>query len=243
MSTVALVTGASKGIGQACAVAIAAAGHQVAVGYSTDADGAAKTAAEVGGLAVQIDVTDAASVDAAFVAVEDALGPVAVLVNNAGIAADGLVMRMSDEQWGSVLRTNLDGAFHCTRRALPRMVRARSGRIVNIGSVAGILGNAGQANYAAAKAGLAGLTRAVAREVASRNVTCNLVAPGPIATQMIESLPEERQADLARVVPLGRMGTPEDVAAVVAFLCSDGAAYVTGAVVPVDGGLSMGGQL
>jgi 3-oxoacyl-[acyl-carrier protein] reductase len=164
-------------------------------------------------------------------------------VNNAGVAADGLVMRMSDEQWGTVLRTNLDGAFHCTRRALPKMVRARDGRIVSIGSVAGILGNAGQANYAAAKAGLAGLTRAVAREVASRNVTCNLVAPGPIATAMIDALPEERRADLARAVPLGRMGTPEDVATVVAFLCSGGAAYITGAVVPVDGGLSMGGQL
>jgi 3-oxoacyl-[acyl-carrier protein] reductase len=242
-ATVALVTGASKGIGQACAVALATAGHQVAVGYSTDADGGAKTAAEVGGLAVAIDVTDPASVDAAFATIEDGLGPVGVLVNNAGVAADGLVMRMSDEQWGSVLRTNLDGAFHCTRRALPKMVRARAGRIVNIGSVAGILGNAGQANYAAAKAGLAGLTRAVAREVASRGVTCNLVAPGPVATAMIAALPDERRAELASAVPLGRMGTPEDVAAVVAFLCSDAAAYVTGAVVPVDGGLSMGGQL
>ncbi len=241
--SIALVTGASKGIGRACAIALAAAGPQVAVGYSSDGDGGEKAAAEVGGVAVLIDVTDPDSVDAAFAAVEDTLGPVGVLVNNAGVAADGLVMRMSDEQWGSVLRTNLDGAFHCTRRALPKMVRARGGRIVNIGSVAGILGNAGQANYAAAKAGLAGLTRAVAREVASRHVTCNLVAPGPVATAMTETLPEERRAELARAVPLGRMGTPEDVAAVVAFLCSDGAAYVTGAVVPVDGGLSMGGQL
>jgi 3-oxoacyl-[acyl-carrier protein] reductase len=152
-------------------------------------------------------------------------------------------MRMTDDQWASVLRTSLDGAFHCTRRALPAMVRMREGRIVNVGSVAGILGSAGQANYAAAKAGLAGLTRAVAREVASRGVTCNLVAPGPIATAMTDALPDERRAELTRTVPLGRMGTPEDVAAVVAFLCSDQAAYITGAVVPVDGGLSMGGQL
>jgi 3-oxoacyl-[acyl-carrier protein] reductase len=241
--SIAFVTGASKGIGRACAVALAAAGHQVAAGYASDADGGAKTAADVGGLAVHVDVTDPASVDAAFATVEDALGPVGALVNNAGVTADGLVLRMDDEQWRVVLRTNLDGAFNCTRRALPKMIRARSGRIVSIGSVAGILGNAGQANYAAAKAGLAGLTRAVAREVASRNVTCNLVAPGPVATAMIEALPEERRAELAQAVPLGRLGTPEDVAAVVAFLCSDAAAYVTGAVVPVDGGLSMGGQL
>jgi 3-oxoacyl-[acyl-carrier protein] reductase len=241
--SIALVTGASKGIGRACAVALAAAGHQVAAGYSSDTEGGAKTAAEVGGMAIAIDVTDPDSVDVAFAAVEDAYGPVGILVNNAGVTADGLVMRMDDEQWGSVLRTNLDGAFHCTRRALPKMVRARTGRIVNIGSVAGILGNAGQANYAAAKAGLAGLTRAVAREVASRNVTCNLVAPGPVDTAMTAGLGDERRAQLAGAVPLGRMGTPEDVAAVVAFLCSDGAAYVTGAVVPVDGGLSMGGQL
>jgi 3-oxoacyl-[acyl-carrier protein] reductase len=240
---VAFVTGASKGIGRACAHALAAAGHPVAVGYASDSDGGAKTAADVGGLAVHIDVTDPASVDTAFTTVEDALGPVTVLVNNAGVTADGLVLRMSDDQWGSVIRTNLDGAFHCTRRALPKMVRARGGRVVTVGSVAGILGNAGQANYAAAKAGLVGLTRAVAREVASRNITCNLVAPGPVATAMIAGLPEERRAELARSVPLGRMGTPEDVAAVVAFLCSDAAAYVTGAVVPVDGGLSMGGQL
>lgn len=239
----ALVTGASKGIGRACAVALAAGGHRVAVGYASDSEGGAKTAAEVGGIAVHIDVTDPEGVDVAFSEVEAALGPVTVLVNNAGVTADGLVMRMADDQWSSVLRTNLDGAFHCTRRALPKMVRARAGRIVNVGSVAGILGNAGQANYAAAKAGLAGLTRAVAREVASRSITCNLVAPGPIATAMTDALPAERRADLARTVPLGRMGTPEDVAAIVAFLCSDAASYVTGAVVPVDGGLSMGGQL
>jgi 3-oxoacyl-[acyl-carrier protein] reductase len=241
--SVSLVTGASKGIGRACASALAAAGHVVVVGYASDEEGAAKTAAEVGGTAVRIDVTDPTSVDAAFASAEESAGKVTILVNNAGITADGLLMRMTDDQWASVLRTSLDGAFHCTRRALPAMVRMREGRIVNVGSVAGILGSAGQANYAAAKAGLAGLTRAVAREVASRGVTCNLVAPGPIATAMTDALTDERRAELARTVPLGRMGTPEDVAAVVAFLCSDQAAYITGAVVPVDGGLSMGGQL
>ena len=239
----ALVTGASKGIGRACALALAAAGHRVAVGWANDEDGGAKTAADAGGVGFRIDVSDTASVDRAFSEVEDALGPVDVLVNNAGITADGLLLRMNDDQWGSVLRTNLDGGFHCIRRALPGMVRRRAGRIVTVGSVAGTLGNAGQANYAAAKAGLVGLTRAVAREVASRGVTCNLVAPGPIATAMTDVLPEERRADLARSVPLGRMGAPEEVAAVVAFLASDAAAYITGAVVPVDGGLSMGGQL
>jgi 3-oxoacyl-[acyl-carrier protein] reductase len=242
---VALVTGGSRGIGRATAIALAEAGCAVAVGWSKDEEGAGKTAAAVeerGGraLPVQVDVADAASVDRAFDEVEAELGAVTVLVNNAGVTRDGLLLRMPEEQWQEVLRTNLDGAFHAIRRALPGMVRARTGRIVNVGSVAGLLGSAGQANYAAAKAGLVGLSRSVARELASRGVTCNVVAPGPIATAMLDALPEARVEELARQVPVGRLGTPEEVAAAVAFLCSDAAAYVTGAVVPVDGGLGMG---
>lgn len=237
---VAMVTGASRGIGRAVAQALLKGGDQVALGWSKDQAGAEQTAAELGGLPVRIDVTDPASVDAAFEAVEAELGKVGVLVNNAGVTADGLLLRMTEEQWSSVLRTNLDGVFHCIRRAAPAMVRARAGRIVTVGSVAGLLGSAGQVNYSAAKAGLVGLTRSVARELASRNVTCNLVTPGPISTAMLDPLPEERRAELAEQVPLGRLGTPGEVAAAVAFLCSDGAAYITGAIVPVDGGLGMG---
>ncbi|HET7486432.1 MAG TPA: 3-oxoacyl-ACP reductase FabG [Acidimicrobiales bacterium] len=237
---VAFVTGGSGGIGGAVVEALAAAGHRVAVGYGTNREAAEKTAAGVGGVAVQVDVTDPASVDAAFKEVEDSLGPVEVLVNNAGVTADGLVMRMSGDQWRKVLSTNLDGAFHVTKRAVPGMVRRRWGRIVNMGSVVGSTGNAGQANYATTKAGLIGLTRSLARELGSRNVTVNLVAPGPIATAMIDAMTDEQRANMTSAVPLGRMGTPAEVGAVVAFLCSPAAGYVTGAVVPVDGGMGMG---
>ena len=237
---VALVTGGSGGIGRATAVALAHAGHHVAVGYASSRESAEKTAAEIGGLAVQVDVTDEAAVDAAFTEVEAGLGPVEVLVNNAGVTADGLLVRMSDEQWHQVTATTLDGAFRATRRAVPGMMRRRFGRIVNVGSVVGSTGQAGQANYAAAKAGLVGLSRSVARELASRGITCNVVTPGPITTAMTDALTEERRAEMTALVPARRMGTPEEVAAVVAFLCSDLAAYVTGAVVPVDGGLGMG---
>jgi 3-oxoacyl-[acyl-carrier protein] reductase len=242
---VALVTGGSRGIGRACAVALAGAGHRVALCYRADKEGAAETAAaitEEGGeaLAIAADVADAAAVDGALKEVEATGGPVQILVNNAGVTRDGLLLRMSDEQWGEVLRTNLDGAFYAIRRVAPGMIRSRFGRIVNIGSASGATGSAGQVNYAAAKAGLLGLTRSVARELASRNVTCNLVAPGPIATAMLEALPEDRRADLAAMVPLGRLGTPDEVGATVAFLCSEVAGYITGAAIPVDGGLSMG---
>ena len=242
---VALVTGGAGGIGRATALALARAGHRVAVCYRSDKEGATDTVAaarEAGSeaLALPADVVDPGALDEAFKEVEATWGPVQILVNNAGVTKDGLILRMSDAQWTDVVRTNLDGAFFAIRRAAPGMVKGRFGRIVNIGSASGSTGAAGQANYAAAKAGLIGLTRSIARELASRNITCNLVAPGPIATAMLEPLPEERVAELARLTAVGRLGTPEEVAATVAFLCSEVAGYITGAVVPVDGGLSMG---
>jgi 3-oxoacyl-[acyl-carrier protein] reductase len=226
-------------------VALAADGHRVGVCFGRDEAGAADTCAAVsaaGGeaVAVQADVVDPAAVDAAFSQVEEAFGRVEVVVANAGITRDGLLLRMDDAAWGDVLRTNLDGAFHTIRRAAPGMLRARFGRIVAVGSVTGLSGSAGQANYGAAKAGLIGLTRAVARELASRNVTANVVAPGPITTAMTDALGDDRRQAMTSQVPLGRFGTAEEVAAVVAFLCSDAAGYVTGAVLPVDGGLGMG---
>ncbi|MEY2424431.1 MAG: 3-oxoacyl-[acyl-carrier protein] reductase [Actinomycetota bacterium] len=237
---VAFVTGAGGGIGRACAVALHAAGHRVAVGFGSDKEGATETASLCGGIAVQLDVADAASVDDAFKQIESELEAVTLLVNNAGVTGDGLLLRMKDDDWQKVLRVNLDGAFHTIRRATPGMMKARFGRIVNMGSVVGLTGSAGQVNYAAAKAGLVGLTRSVARELASRNVTCNLVAPGPIATAMTDALTDDRRSAITDAVPLGRMGTTDEVAATVAFLCGEGAAYITGAVVPVDGGLGMG---
>ncbi len=242
---VAFVTGGSRGIGRATVIALAGAGHPVAFCYATDEDGARVTqeAAEHAGgkvLAVRADVADVTAVDAAFREVESTFGAVTVLVNNAGITRDGLVVRMSDEHWRDVLDTNLTGAFHTIRRATPGMMKARYGRIVNISSASGFIGQAGQANYAAAKAGLVGLSRSVARELARRAVTCNVVAPGPIVTTMTENLTDDWRGEAERAVPSGRFGTPEECAAVVAFLCSDAAGYVTGAVLPVDGGLGMG---
>jgi 3-oxoacyl-[acyl-carrier protein] reductase len=241
----ALVTGASRGIGRAIAVQLGATGQRVACCYASDAAGADETCAavrEAGGEAhpVVVDVGDVDAVDAAFTEVEDALGPVEILVNNAGVTADGLVARMREEQWTVVLQTNLTGAFHTIRRASPKMMRARWGRIVNVSSVSGHTGAPGQANYSAAKAGLVGLSRAVARELASRGITCNVVAPGPIVTAMTDGMPAEWHGVMEATVPLGRLGAPEEVAAVVGFLASDAAGYVTGAVVPVDGGLGMG---
>jgi len=242
---IALVTGASRGIGRAVAVALAADGHRVAACFGSDSAAGAETCAAIdstGGqaLAVQVDVSRPESIDAAFTRVEQEWGKVEVLVSNAGINRDGLLMRMGDDQWADVLRTNLDGAFYAVRRATAGMVRARWGRIVLVGSVVALTGSPGQANYAAAKAGLVGLTRSVARELGSRGVTVNLVAPGPIVTAMTDVLTEERRAQMTGQVPLGRFGTPEEVAAVVAFLCSDAAGYVSGAVLPVDGGMGMG---
>ena len=242
---VAFVTGGSRGIGRATVLALARAGHPVGFCYSSDAAGAEETREAVeqaGGkaVAVRADVADADAVDGAFREIESAFGPVTILVNNAGITRDGLVVRMTDEHWSAVVDTNLTGAFHTIRRATPAMMKARFGRIVNVSSAGAFIGQAGQANYAAAKAGLVGLSRSVARELARRNITCNVVAPGPIVTSMTDDLTDEWRAQVETAVPLGRFGSADECAAVIGFLCSDAAAYVTGAVVPVDGGLAMG---
>jgi 3-oxoacyl-[acyl-carrier protein] reductase len=242
---VAFVTGGSRGIGRETVLALAQAGHPVAFCYSADVDGALETRQAVehlGGKAIAVcaDVADADAVDAAFGEIESAFGSVTLLVNNAGITRDGLLVRMTDDNWGSVIDTNLTGAFHTIRRATPGMMKARFGRIVNVSSASAHIGQAGQANYAAAKAGLVGLTRSVARELARRSITCNVVAPGPIVTSMTDELTDDWRTQVESAVPLGRFGTAVECAAVIAFLCSEAAAYVTGAVVPVDGGLAMG---
>jgi 3-oxoacyl-[acyl-carrier protein] reductase len=242
---VAFVTGGSRGIGRAIVLQLAARGHPVAFCFGSDEAGAKEThamadAAGARVVAIQASVADGDAVDRAFSQVEDSLGPVTVLVNNAGINADGLLVRMKDDQWRSVIDTDLTGPFLTIRRAAPKMMRARYGRIVNVSSVAAQIGQAGQANYAAAKAGLLGLTRSVARELASRGITANVVAPGPIVTAMTDDMPPEWRAAAEQAVPLGRFGTADEVASVVTFLCSEASAYVTGALVPVDGGLGMG---
>jgi 3-oxoacyl-[acyl-carrier protein] reductase len=240
---VALVTGASRGIGRAIALALATAGHLVAVNYRERVEDAKQTLSEIEllgheALAVQGDVTSGASIEEMFVNVEEALGPVSVLVNNAGIRRDGLSLRMRDEDWQDVIATNLYGAFACSRRALLPMVQARHGRIVNVASVAALKGSAGQANYCAAKAGVIGLTKAMALEVASRNVTVNAVAPGLIETDLTLSLAPERYAAIVDTVPAGRAGSPSDVASFVAYLAGDDAGYVTGNVFVIDGGMT-----
>lgn len=228
-----LVTGGARGIGLACARRFAELGDRVAVTYNSSPP-------PDGLFGVRCDVTSADSVDAAFAAVEAEFGPVEVLVSNAGITKDGLLLRMGEEQFTSVIDTNLTAAYRVCKRAAQGMLRARSGRIVLVSSVVGLLGSAGQANYAASKAGLVGLARSIARELGSRSITVNVVAPGPVETDMTAALGEKRLAELTAAVPLGRMATPDEIAGVVAFLAGPDAGYITGAVIPVDGGLGMG---
>jgi 3-oxoacyl-[acyl-carrier protein] reductase len=228
-----LVTGGSRGIGLAIARRFAEMGDQVAVTYHTSAP-------PEGLFGVQCDVRSTESVDAAFAAVEQQFGPVEVLVSNAGVTNDGLLLRMSEQDFTSVIDANLTAAYRVTKRAAQGMLRARKGRIVLLSSVVGMLGSAGQANYAASKAGLVGFARSVARELGSRSITCNVVAPGPVETDMTAALGEQRLAQLTSLVPLGRMASPDEIAGVVAFLASPDAAYITGALIPVDGGMGMG---
>jgi 3-oxoacyl-[acyl-carrier protein] reductase len=228
-----LVTGGNRGIGLAIARAFLADGDKVAVATrdGTGPDGA---------MAVRCDVTDGAAVDAAFAEVEERHGPVEVLVANAGVTRDTLIARMSDEDFAAVVDTNLGGAFRVARRATRGMLRARRGRLIFISSVVGLLGSAGQANYAASKAGLVGLARSLARELGSRSITVNIVAPGFVETDMTAALDAERRDKVLGAIPLGRYATADEIAGVVRFLASDAAAYITGAVVPIDGGLGMG---
>ena len=228
-----LVTGGSRGIGHAIAASFVEAGDQVAV-ISRSGGG------PVGALAVACDITDGAALDAAFAQIEAAHGPVEVLVANAGVTADTLLLRMSDDDWDSVIETNLTASFRLAKRAARGMLRQRKGRIIFISSVVGLLGSAGQANYAASKSGLVGLARSLARELGSRTITTNVVAPGFVETAMTDALSEDQQSAIKNQVPLGRPGTAEEVAAAVLWLAGPGGAYVTGAVIPVDGGLGMG---
>ena len=239
----ALVTGASRGIGRGVAVALARAGFRV-VCVSTSAGGCDETvaacqAAGAEAKAVACDVSDSAAVDAMAKELQDEFGAFHSVVNNAGITRDGLFLRMSDEDFDRVVAVNLRGAFLVSRAFARAMVKARTGRIVNIGSVVGVTGNAGQVNYAASKAGMIGLTKALAKELGSRGVTANLVAPGFITTDMTAVISEDVQEAAKKGIPLGRFGTPEDIAGTVAYLCSDAASYVTGQVIMVDGGMAM----
>jgi len=236
----AFITGSTRGIGQAIARSLHAAGAKVAI-VGRDLTRARAVAAELGERAagVACDVAVAAQVEAAVTAAEAALGPVTILVNNAGLTRDNLLIRLSDEEWDAVLDANLKGAFHTMRLVARGMMKRKGGRIINITSVVGLIGNKGQANYAASKAGLIGLSKAVAKEYASRNVLVNCVAPGFIETEMTAALPAEARAALFSAIPLGRFGEPDDVAGAVLFLASDFARYITGHVLVVDGGMAM----
>jgi 3-oxoacyl-[acyl-carrier protein] reductase len=228
-----LVTGGNRGIGHAIAEEFLSLGHRVAV-TARSGEG------PVGSLTLRADVTDGASLDAAFAEIENKLGPVEIVVANAGVTRDTLLLRMSDEDFTSVVDTNLAGAFRVVKRASKGMLKAKFGRIILVSSVVGLLGSAGQVNYSASKSGLVGLARSVTRELGSRGITANVVAPGFIETDMTAELPEQQQADYKKSIPAGRFATPSEVAKVIAWLASDDAAYISGAVIPVDGGLGMG---
>jgi 3-oxoacyl-[acyl-carrier protein] reductase len=228
-----LVTGGNRGIGLAIAKAFAKQGDRVAVTHRG-------SGAPEGLFGVQCDITDAAAVDAAFTTVEAELGPVEVLIANAGITDDTLLLRMSEEQFERVIDTNLTGAFRCAKRASSKMLRAKWGRIVFISSVVGLYGGPGQVNYAASKAGLVGMARSITRELGTRNITANVIAPGFVETEMTDVLTDARKAEILKAVPAGRLAGPDEVASAAVFLASDGAAYISGAVIPVDGGLGMG---
>lgn len=241
---VALVTGASRGIGRAVAIELASRGYRVAVNYQssqTSAEEAVAIIRAAGGaaVAVQADVSYQEQVKSLFETVSRELGPVEVLINNAGITRDNLLMRMKEEEWLAVMRTNLNSVYYCTQEIIRSMMKARFGRIVAMSSVSGLVGNAGQVNYAAAKAGILGLIKSVAREAGSRGVTANVIAPGYIETDMTAVLPDETRGDILSRIPLGRYGSPLDIARAVAFLVSDEASYITGQVLAVDGGMTM----
>ncbi|MFG3702085.1 3-oxoacyl-ACP reductase FabG [Micromonospora sp. NPDC047620] len=233
MARTVLVTGGNRGIGLAIAQAFAKQGDRVAVTHRSGD-------VPEGLFGVRCDVTDSDSVDAAFTAIEAELGPVEVLVANAGITDDTLLMRMSEEQFTRVLDTNLTGAFRCAKRASTKMLRAKWGRMIFISSVVGLYGGPGQVNYAASKAGLVGVARSITRELGSRNITANVVAPGYVETDMTAALPEDRKTEYRKVIPAGRFAQPDEVAGAVTWLAGDAAGYISGAVIPVDGGLGMG---
>jgi 3-oxoacyl-[acyl-carrier protein] reductase len=241
---VALVTGGSRGLGRAMAIRLAEKGHRLVVNYAHNADAAEKVVAEIeekGGeaISVQADVSSADEVDALFTEAAERLAPVTVLVNNAGITRDKLLLRMSSADFDEVIATNLKSTFLCTKTALRWMLRAKWGRVISIASVAGLVGNPGQANYAASKAGMIGFSKSVAKEVGSRGITVNVVAPGFVATDLTADLAEEALEKMREKIALGRFGTAEEIASMVAFLASDEAAYITGQVMSVDGGLAL----